>query len=152
MNYILTEMVNQLAPLVVQIVGIVLLAVLSAILLKAREILQTQLSAQQRSFLAELASTAVHMAETEGLDKTGAQKAAMAQKYVGDELAQLGVKTASSADVEATIVGAVQRAWQREIGPTFRMSEKSADEVAPAQPSSAPVLEPPAPAPVPAQP
>ena len=117
MNDILTEMVNQLAPLVMQIIGILILAIVRAILMKARGIAEMQLNADQRSFLAELASTAVHLAETEGLGKAGSQKAAMAQSYVAYELAHLGVTSVSSADVASTIVGAVQRAWAREIGP-----------------------------------
>ncbi len=118
MNDILSEMVNQLAPLVLQIIGIVVLAVLSMILMKAKGIAEAQLNADQRALLGELAAVAVHMAEKEGADKAGADKAAMAQRYVGEELAKLGIDSINSADVAGTIIGAVQRAWKREIGPT----------------------------------
>lgn len=136
MNDILTEMVNQLAPLVMQIIGIIILAIVSAILMKARGIAEMQLNADQRSFLAELASTAVHLAETEGLGKAGSQKAAMAQSYVAYELAHLGVTSVSSADVASTIVGAVQRAWAREISrpPTPSAAVNIAAEAATANP------------------
>ncbi len=119
MNDILSEMVDQLAPLVLQILGIVLLAVLSTVFAKSKQIAEAQLSATQRSLLANLAVTAVHLAEKEGLEKTGAEKAAMAAQYVNGELAAAGIKTVRFADIDATVIGAVQKAWADELGPSY---------------------------------
>jgi hypothetical protein len=108
---------NQIAPLLVQLLGAIALALASAALLKGRAWMDAKLSVEQRTFLAQLATTAVHLAEMEGIGKVGATKATEARNYVNGELAAAGVTTVKSADIEATVKGAVEAAFQAEIGP-----------------------------------
>lgn len=115
----MNELVNIIAPLLVQLLGAIVLAVASAALLKARTYLDAKLSVEQRTFLAQLATTAVHLAETQGAGKSGALKAMDAQDYVVGELTANGTKTVKVNDIESTVVGAVQRAWSDEIGETY---------------------------------
>jgi hypothetical protein len=127
------ELVNQAAPLLVQLMGILLLAAASGALLKLRQLLQASLTERQRQLLSDLASMAVHYAEIEGLGKAGAEKAAMARALVDSELRSRGIVSISAADLEAAVIGAVQRAWSYEIGPGGRASDP------PEQPTASPV-------------
>lgn len=110
---------NQIAPLLVQLLGAIVLALASAALLKGRAWMDARLSVEQRTFLAQLAATAVHLAEVEGAGQVGAQKAAAARRYVDGELMAHGITTVQSGDIEATIIGAVEGAYKAEIGPTY---------------------------------
>ena len=115
----MNELVNIIAPLLVQLLGAIVLAVASAALLKARAWMDAKLSVEQRTFLAQLATTAVHLAETQDAGKSGAIKAMDAQDYVNGELAAAGVTSVKAADIESTVVGAVQTAWSDQIGETY---------------------------------
>lgn len=122
MDSIMQQLANTVAPLVVQILAAVVLAIVSALLLRGKQFVESRLSAQQREFIYDLAETAVHFAEKQGqgLDKAGEEKARIAQNYVDRELRAAGITVISGSDVQAAIIGAVQRAWSQSIGPTYR--------------------------------
>jgi hypothetical protein len=125
MDTIIHDLLDTIAPLLVQILGAIVLALASAALLKARVWLDVQLSTQQRAVLGQLATTAVHLAEQEGLGKMGTEKAAIAQKYVDGELEAAGISTVKFGDLEAAVKGAVEAAWRGELGPTWHPETES---------------------------
>lgn len=151
MDAILHDLLNTIAPLVLQILAAVVLAAISALLLKGKELVQGELSAQQQGFVAALASTAVHLAEQQGLGKTGVEKAELAQQFVGRELAAAGISTLSGSDVGAAIIGAVQRAWAHEIGPTEPPPTEVLRDVIAQATAATPAPKPADPAPQPAE-
>ncbi len=127
MDAIIHELVNQIAPLLVQLAGFVVLATVSALVLEGKKALSADLTANQRKVLGDLASVAVHFAEKEGAGKVGSEKAAIAAAWVNRELIASGVTSVGFADIQSAVVGAVQKAWSEEIGP----SEKPSDAAPP---------------------
>ena len=117
MDIIIATLVNQVAPLLVQLLGALVLAIASALLLKAAPVIADFRTQQGLAIVAALSKVGVHTAEVEGLGKTGAEKAVAARQYVNGELAKAGVTTVKAADVEGTVKGAVEAAFQNEIGP-----------------------------------
>lgn len=135
MDSILHELDNTIAPLLVQLLAGLVLALASAALLKGRAWIDGKLTEQQRSFLQHLAETAVHLAEKEGAGKLGTEKAALAQQYVDRELSAARIDTVRFGDIEAVIIGAVQKAWSDQIGETYHRPAEPTPTVA-QQPAS----------------
>ena len=135
MDSLLRDLANTIAPLLVQLLEALLLALASAALLKGRTWLDGKLTEQQRAFLQQLAETSVHLAEKEGAGKLGTEKAALAQQYVDRELSAARIDTVRFGDIEAVIIGAVQKAWSDQIGETYHRPADPATTVA-QQPTS----------------
>ncbi len=135
MNTILHELANQVAPLLVQLAGAILLALLSLLVLKARRWLDQHLTPGQEQFLNRLAAAAVQFAEAEGAGQAGTAKAQLARDWMTKELTAAGISSVGFDDIQGAVTAAVQRAWSREIGPTYNHPDS------PATPEQVPAAE-----------
>ncbi len=125
MDPILRELSNQVAPLLVQLLGALVLAVVSALCLAGVKLLNTHTTEKQRQLLYELAAMAVNFAEREGAGKAGDEKAKMAQDCLDRLLGAWGITTIKGVDVYDSLEAAIETAWRNEIARPSQLSRSA---------------------------